>query len=140
MPVRNRGPTIHAGCRSNPTDRMTCPRPPIEPAMRKAVRIHPDRAPAFRLRTAAPVGFGVPGCVEERPENFTDDCQAFKLQGEVPNNLRKLDDDSVTVNLRHLAYVVTAADHGSITRAGAALEVSPPALSAAIQGFERRYG
>ena len=108
--------------------------------MRKAVRIHPDRAPAFRLRTAAPVGFGVPGCVEERPENFTDDCQAFKLQGEVPNNLRKLDDDSVTVNLRHLAYVVTAADHGSITRAGAALEVSPPAISAAIKGFERRYG
>lgn len=46
----------------------------------------------------------------------------------------------MTVNLKHLAYVVTAADLGSITRAGAALEVSPPAISAAIKGFEKRYG
>ena len=46
----------------------------------------------------------------------------------------------MTINLKHLAYVVTAADLGSITRAGTALEVSPPAISAAIKGFERRYG
>ena len=46
----------------------------------------------------------------------------------------------MTVNLKHLAYVVTAADLGSITRAGAALEVSPPAISAAIKGFEKHYG
>lgn len=46
----------------------------------------------------------------------------------------------MTVNLKHLAYVVTAADLGSITRAGTALEVSPPAVSAAIKGFEKRYG
>jgi len=46
----------------------------------------------------------------------------------------------VTVNLKHLAYVVTAADLGSITRAGAALEVSPPAISAAIKRFEKHYG
>ena len=56
------------------------------------------------------------------------------------NSLRKADDDSVTINLKHLAYVVTAADLGSISRAGTALEVSPPAISAAIKGFERRYG
>ena len=53
MLVKDRGPTIRAGCRSNPTDRVTCPQPPFEPAMRKAVRIRPDRAPASRLRTAA---------------------------------------------------------------------------------------
>lgn len=46
----------------------------------------------------------------------------------------------MTVNLKHLAYVVTAADLGSITKAGAALEVSPPAISAAIKGFEKHYG
>ena len=46
----------------------------------------------------------------------------------------------MTINLKHLAYVVAAADLGSITRAGAALEVSPPAISAAIKGFEKRYG
>ena len=46
----------------------------------------------------------------------------------------------MTVNLKHLAYVVTAADLGSITRAGSALEVSPPAISAAIKGYERQYG
>ena len=46
----------------------------------------------------------------------------------------------MTVNLRHLAYVVTAADFESITRAGVALGVSPPAISAAIKGFEQRYG
>jgi len=38
--------------------------------MRKAVRIHLECAPASRLRTAAPVGFGVHGCVEERPEDY----------------------------------------------------------------------
>ena len=46
----------------------------------------------------------------------------------------------MTTNLKHLAYVVTAADLGSITGAGSALEVSPPAISAAIKGYERRYG
>ena len=46
----------------------------------------------------------------------------------------------MTINLTHLAYVVAAADLGSITRASAALDVSPPAVSAAIKGFERRYG
>ena len=46
----------------------------------------------------------------------------------------------MAVNLKHLAYVVTAADLGSITRAGAALDVSPPAISAAIKGFENHYG
>ena len=46
----------------------------------------------------------------------------------------------MTVSLRHLAYVVAAADLGSITRASRALDVSPPAISAAIKGFERRYG
>ena len=46
----------------------------------------------------------------------------------------------MTLSLKHLAYVVSAADLGSITRASEALEVSPPAISAAIKGFERRYG
>ena len=46
----------------------------------------------------------------------------------------------MTINLRHLVYVVTAADLGSITRASAALDVSPPAVSAAIKGFEKRFG
>lgn len=46
----------------------------------------------------------------------------------------------MTINLKHLVYVVTAADLGSITRASAALDVSPPAVSAAIKGFEKRYG
>ena len=51
-----------------------------------------------------------------------------------------VDDDFVTITLKHLAYVVTAADLGSITRADAALEVSPPAVSTAIKGFEKHYG
>ena len=89
---------------------------------------------------AVSVPFALHDCVRERPENFTGHCSAFKLQVEVPNNLRKSDDSFVTVNLKHLAYVVTAADLGSITRAGAALEVSPPAISAAIKGFEKHYG
>ena len=46
----------------------------------------------------------------------------------------------MTLSLKHLAYVVSAADLGSITRASEALEVSPPAISAAIKGFEKRYG
>ena len=46
----------------------------------------------------------------------------------------------MTINLKHLAYVVAAADLGSIARASAALDVSPPAISAAIKGFERQYG
>ena len=46
----------------------------------------------------------------------------------------------MTINLKHLVYVVAAADLGSITRASAALDVSPPAVSAAIKGFEKRYG
>lgn len=46
----------------------------------------------------------------------------------------------MTINLKHLVYVVTAADLGSITRASAALDVSPPAVSAAIKGFEKRFG
>ena len=46
----------------------------------------------------------------------------------------------MAVSLKHLAYVVAAADLGSITKASAALDVSPPAISAAIKGFERRYG
>ena len=46
----------------------------------------------------------------------------------------------MTISLKHLAYVVAAADLGSITRASAALDVSPPAISAAIKGFEQRYG
>ena len=37
----------------------------------------------------------------------------------------------MTLSLKHLAYVVSAADLGSITRASEALEVSPPAISAA---------
>ena len=73
-------------------------------------------------------------------EHFTDDRKAFKLQQEVVNILRKLDVNSMTTNLKHLAYVVAAADLGSITRAGAALDVSPPAISAAIKGFEKRFG
>ena len=74
------------------------------------------------------------------PKHFTDDRMAFKLQQEVVNILRKFDVDSMTTNLKHLAYVVAAADLGSITRAGAALDVSPPAISAAIKGFEKRFG
>ena len=46
----------------------------------------------------------------------------------------------MTINLKHLVYVVAAADLGSITKASAALDVSPPAVSAAIKGFEKRYG
>ena len=46
----------------------------------------------------------------------------------------------MTLSLKHLSYVVAAADLGSITRASEALEVSPPAISAAIKGFEKRYG
>ena len=44
------------------------------------------------------------------------------------------------ISLKHLSYVVTAADLGSITKASAALDVSPPAISAAIKGLEQRYG
>ena len=43
-------------------------------------------------------------------------------------------------NLRHLAYVLAAADRGSITEAASALRVSQPAVSAAIKSFEERFG
>lgn len=96
--------------------------------------------PPPRFPTANQIRCGVHGRIKGCAGNFTDDCEAFKLQGELVNSLRKVDDDSMTINLKHLAYVVTAADLGSISRAGTVLEVSPPAISAAIKGFERRYG
>lgn len=43
-------------------------------------------------------------------------------------------------NLRHLSYLATAAEHKSITHAAAALEVSQPAVSAAIKRIETEYG
>lgn len=46
----------------------------------------------------------------------------------------------MSVNLRHLAYIVTAAELGSITEASESLDVSQPAISAAIKGFEKQYG
>ena len=79
MLVKDRGPTIRAGCRSNPTDRVTCPQPPFEPAMRKAVRIRPDRAPASRLRTAARSDSVFMAASRNGAKNFTDDREAFKL-------------------------------------------------------------
>ena len=47
---------------------------------------------------------------------------------------------SQSVNLRHLTYLVTAAERGSITDAAVELGVSQPAISAAIKGFEEDYG
>ncbi len=46
----------------------------------------------------------------------------------------------MSINLRHVSYAVAVADLGSITQASAALAVSQPAISAAIKGFEERYG
>ena len=43
-------------------------------------------------------------------------------------------------NLRHLAYVLAAADRGSITEAASELGVSQPTVSAAIKSFEERFG
>ena len=43
-------------------------------------------------------------------------------------------------NLRHLTYVLAAADKGSITEAASELGVSQPAVSAAIKSFEERFG
>ena len=43
-------------------------------------------------------------------------------------------------NLRHLTYVLAAADRGSITEAASELGVSQPTVSAAIKSFEERFG
>lgn len=43
-------------------------------------------------------------------------------------------------SLRHLTYVLAAADKGSITEAASGLGVSQPAVSAAIKSFEERFG
>jgi len=44
------------------------------------------------------------------------------------------------VNLRHLQYLVAAAEHRSITDAAQILGVSQPAVSAAIKSLENEYG
>lgn len=42
-------------------------------------------------------------------------------------------------NLRHLSYLVTVAEQGSITKAAEILGVSQPAISAAIKGLETEF-
>lgn len=44
------------------------------------------------------------------------------------------------INLHHLAYVVAAAEKGSVTEAAGELGVSQPAISAAVKGFENAFG
>jgi len=46
----------------------------------------------------------------------------------------------MSINLRHLNYLVTAAEHRSITDAAQTLGVSQPAISAAIKSLEAEYG
>lgn len=46
----------------------------------------------------------------------------------------------MSVNLRHLGYLVAAAENRSITDAALTLKVSQPAISAAIKSMEKEYG
>ena len=43
-------------------------------------------------------------------------------------------------NLRKLAYIVTVADSGSITKAALRLNISQPALSLMIKASEEEFG
>ncbi|QYX58370.1 LysR family transcriptional regulator [Roseovarius sp. SCSIO 43702] len=45
-----------------------------------------------------------------------------------------------SLTLRQMAYAVAAADHGNVTRAAQRLNVSQPAISAAIAALEAHYG
>jgi len=46
----------------------------------------------------------------------------------------------MSLNLRHLSYLVAAAENRSITDAASSLKVSQPAISAAIKSLEGEYG
>ena len=46
----------------------------------------------------------------------------------------------MTFTLKHLAYLVAAAEEGSVTGAARRLNVSQPSISAAIAQFEERFG